>query len=304
MKLLVSLASKTQTPRPSVPASRSDLSASFASARGMTVSENPVRCALPGAEVERLVPEEDVVGPCGSGEPRGRGLPRLDPRFGLALVERSRFVPAPRDLRAHQQHERGDEHRRPLAREVDQPERDEEREERQHEDQVARLGRRRLAEPREDERSRGHQHDAGRQERRVAISAPQGTCADDRDREHAITTGVNPAVKSPATRYRYASTAPGPSSFCPPAPTPTSNRPARTWSLYQKGDPRTATAAIATNAAACARARVHTRPAWRARALHRGASRPSPGSRPPRAPSVFGRPSRPRPGRRRTTARS
>ena len=117
-------------------------------------------------------------------EPRGRGLARLDPRRGLALIERSRLVPAPRDLRAHQQHERGDEHRRALAREVDQPERDEEREERQHEDQVARLGRRRLAEPREDERGRGHQHDAGRQERRVAIPEPQGTCADDRDHEH------------------------------------------------------------------------------------------------------------------------
>ena len=40
------------------------------------------------------------------------------------------------------------------------------------------------AEPREDERGRGHEHDAGRQERRVAIPEPQGTRADDRDHEH------------------------------------------------------------------------------------------------------------------------
>src|SRR5580765_5497573 len=38
--------------------------------------------ALPGAEVERLVSEEDVVGPRGAGEPRGRGLAGLYPCRG------------------------------------------------------------------------------------------------------------------------------------------------------------------------------------------------------------------------------
>src|SRR5262245_40650576 len=79
----------------------------------------PGAVALPGAEVDGLVSEEHVVGTRVGGEPRRRRVASLASRRRLALVERGRLVPAPRDLGGEQQAGQGDEDGQPSSGRLD-----------------------------------------------------------------------------------------------------------------------------------------------------------------------------------------
>ena len=172
-------------------ASRSDRRArASASARGMTVSREPAAVALPGAEVERVVAEAGrrraALVRASHADAASRASTR-DRR--LALDRAAASCPSPRrPRRATSSHERGRRARGVRLREsVDQPERDEQREERQHEDQVARLRRRstgRIA--RATNASR--RHHARRRPSSSAASRclrQQRPSADDGEHEHA-----------------------------------------------------------------------------------------------------------------------
>ena len=103
---LPSLASSTQTPRPSGSgASSSASSASLGSARGTTVSAD-VAAALARAEVERVVAEETSTARWSRASQRSAASRAASRRWRLAGVERGRRLPAPGDLGGD---ERGDE---------------------------------------------------------------------------------------------------------------------------------------------------------------------------------------------------
>ncbi len=121
-----------------------------------------VAVLLPGPEEERLVAEQEVVGTARLGE-EALGLGA----GGLALVrlpveQLRRSVRGPAHLEDDQQH--GDRHgrRREPPGAAQDPGRHEDGEEGEHEDQVARLGRRRPAEAsREEGRHRHADHAEG-----------------------------------------------------------------------------------------------------------------------------------------------
>ena len=115
-------------------------SASLASARGTSRLGESVAVSLPGAEVERLVAEEDVVRTTGRRQPGGGLVAGVDPGRGLAVVQRRRLVPAPGDLGGEERGEREHEDEPPAARDLEEPERDEACEEGEREDEMARLG--------------------------------------------------------------------------------------------------------------------------------------------------------------------
>ena len=130
-------------------------------------------------EEERVVPEEDVVGPGRVRKPSGRRLSSLDPGCRLALEERRSAVPGPADLRREEQDDRARE-RGPVAEDRDEPGGERRAEEGQHEDEVPRLGRGGLADPSEPEQKRGGDDDAADEERGPGSEPPQ---AEHRERE-------------------------------------------------------------------------------------------------------------------------
>ena len=161
--------------------------------------QREVVVSLPGAEVERLEAEEDVVGAARRREV-GRGLcPRDLPRVRLPLEERRRLLPRPGELRDDERQE-GERRERD---EADDAGGDRQRREREHEDEVARLRRGRAAEARGDERERRHEDDTAREQARLAGQRPE---TDDSERGHEReAAGHQPVVKSPSTCQRYVS---------------------------------------------------------------------------------------------------
>ena len=146
--------------------------------------ENAGAVALPAAEVERLVAEEDVVLSRLS-EPATRKplcAPPPDSTARPCTAEPS--CPSPtRPRRRRGRHGRDEEGHSP-PRQPHQAERDQYREEREHEDQVTRLGGGRLTEPPEQERRRRNTDHAGGQQCRVPVPQPQGASAHRGHDEH------------------------------------------------------------------------------------------------------------------------
>ena len=286
MRLFRSLASRIQTPRPSGFGCRSSVrSASTASARGRTTSGNDA-VALPRAEVERLVAEEEVVGAARRGEEAlGLGARRL-PLVRLPLEELRRAVPGPADLEDDEDGGQHDRRGGQPPRAAEDPRPDEDREEREDEDEVARLGRGRAAEPGGEER-RHRDADHAERERARSRLAPSTSPTSART-STTTSTGQRPVLKSPAVCHRYVTIAHGPPSFAPRPPTPTSKRPARTRSVSQNGVPTTSHGARTRSPPAGAgrgARRARTRPAPRARARRTGARRRRAGSRAPTRPT-------------------
>ena len=193
--------------------------------------------ALPGAEVERLVAEQDVVGAARRGEEAlGLGARRL-PLVGLPVEELRRALRGPADLE-HDEDARSARPpppgRRRVLRRIPAPTR------------IAKNGRTKMR-----WRDSGEVEPPSRAARKAATGTPIAHSASARASARTVTSptsaststttsaGQRPVLKSPAVCHRYVTIAQGPPSFAPRPPTPTSKRPARTRSVSQNGVPAT-----------------------------------------------------------------
>ena len=165
LMLFRSLASRTQTARPSGAAALEDpecqpVVGPWHHGRGERAS-----APLPRAEVDGLVAEEHVVGPAGRREPRLRLGARRLPGVRLPLEQRRCPVPRPCELGDDEPRDERDADHRSPARDAHDRRRDRDREDRREEDQVPRLGRGRAAELRDDERRCSRAHEAEDEDR-------------------------------------------------------------------------------------------------------------------------------------------
>ena len=194
-----------------------------------------VAVLLPGPEEERLVAEQEVVGTARLGE-EALGLGA----GGLALVrlpveQLRRPVRGPAHLQDDEQHGERDGRRREAPGAAEDP------------------GATRMAKKGSTKirwRDSGDVEPPKRAARKAATGTPTTQRASARlsprtrmrpiraSSSTTTSTGQRPLLKSPAVCHRYVTIAHGPPSFAPRPPTPTSNRPARTRSVSQKGCPR------------------------------------------------------------------
>ena len=197
-------------------------SARRSSARGTMVVGKLPRSDLPGAEVERLVAEEHVVGAARAGEPCLCLGPSRLARVGLPLEEGWGPVPGPRHLRGHERrHQRdGDAAERRAIRAIVVA------------TAIASSGARKIrcrdsgaADPPSFATRNAATVVPTRHRTRVRAVPRRSTTPTAAAMRTTSVTGHQPAVASPTERHRYRATACGPPSFSPPPPTPTSNRP-------------------------------------------------------------------------------